>query len=335
MRPLGFVLSIALLLSATVAGAQVRPRRLLGGGPARKVQRNWVVPPQVPPALKLALGVFDRIRYSGTRVIQVKSGTNRQEHTEYVVTNGPETRIEFPVESPLHGQVIVENASERRQYFPARNEIQVGPPQRDQAVQRLATMVARRGVTVTEASGGAVAGMQTEVVSISDRKGNLLQKLWIEGKSGLILKRELYDKLGTLQASFEFTQANLNPIIHPSDFKLERKGVKVITPDDVLTRIIRKERFQDVRLPAGTPYKLEGARVQKIVDQRVLVQQYAGNGHRVTLYQLNASVDPSRLGKLAPNGVQVYSWNSGGASFVLVGDLPETELKDLGHRLGG
>ncbi|HVT13565.1 MAG TPA: hypothetical protein VHE55_14970 [Fimbriimonadaceae bacterium] len=333
MKPLGFALSILLLLGATAADAQARPRRLLDG--KGKQKHNWVVPAQIPPALKLALNAFDRIRYSGTRVIQVKSGTNRQQHTELVLTNGPETRIEFPPESPLHGQIIVENPTERRQYFPARNEIQVGPPQRDQAIQRLATIVARRGVNVDETPGGPVAGMQTEVVSISDKKGNLLQKLWIENKSGMILKRELYDRLGTLQASFEFTQANLNPIIHPTDFKLERKGVRTITPDDILTRIIRKEGFQDVRFPAGTPYKLELARMQKLASQRVLVQQYAGNGHRISLYQLNTTVDPSRLGKIAPAGVQVYTWSAGGASFVLVGDLPEAELKDLGHRLGG
>src|SRR5207253_2737633 len=183
---------------------------------------------------------------------------------------------EFPGESPLHGQVIVETATERRHYIPERNELQILPPRREEAYGRIAQMVANRKVVVNETSGGNVAGLATELVSISDQKGNVLQKLWIEPKTGMILKRELYDRGGTMHASSEFTQVNLRPLIHPTDFLLDVKGANVLTPEIVLNRLIRRGGYQNVRIPRGGPYRLEIVRQQKIAEQDVLVQQYTG-----------------------------------------------------------
>jgi outer membrane lipoprotein-sorting protein len=339
MRSVRLALMALLVLGATGTFAQLRPRRVFGGNPLPKAQRpprrQWAVPAQIPPALKQALGAIGRLHYSGTRVIEAKVGANRQSHTEYVVTDGVSSRIEFPKDSPLAGQVIVENGVERRQFFPGRNELQVGPAQRDEAIQRLIKLVENRAINVSETSGGNYAGMPTELVSIADRMGNVKQKLWIEARSGMILRREIYDKAGALQASLEFTQANLNPVIRRDEFRLDPKGANVVTPERRLDEIIRRQGYQDVRIPAGTPYRLEGARMQKIGEQQVLVQQYAGNGHRITLYQLKVAVDPSRLGKLERTDLQIYFWQSKGSSFVLMGDLSDAELKDLGRRLGG
>lgn len=325
----------ALLLAPVSGHAQLR-KGPLGRVAARRAQaHSWKIAPQLPPALKLALGAVERIRYSGTRVIETKNGLNRLKHVEYVITDGPNSRIEFPADSPLHGQVIVETPNERRHYLPARNELQILPPQRDQAFSRLAKMVENRNVTVTELAGGSVAGLSTQLISIADKQGNVVQKLWIEPRSGMILKRELYDRGGTLQAYFEFTQVNLNPIIDQTEFALAPKGAQVVTPLVTLHRLMKRFAFQDVELPTNLPYQLIAARSQKIEDQQVLVQQYVGAGHRITLYQLKVPVDPKRLGNLERPDLQIYSWQAKGMSFVLVGDLSDAELGSLGRRLGG
>ncbi|MFI5386924.1 MAG: hypothetical protein ACHQ50_12490, partial [Fimbriimonadales bacterium] len=199
--------------------------------------------------------------------------------------------------------------------------------------ERLAERVASGNVVVNEAPGGLVAKLPTQLVTLTNKQGEPLQKLWIEPNTGMILKRELYTRGGVLQASSEFTEVNLGPRVDPTDFNLPR-GARIVTPETKLDAIIRRQGFQNVRLPAGTPYRLENVQVKKIAGQEVLVQQYAGGGHRIALYQIRTVVDPSRFVGL-PSGVRTYAWQTGGSSFVLMGDLRDAELRELARRLGG
>jgi len=86
-------------------------------------------------------------------------------------------------------------------------------------------------------------------------------------------------------------------------------------------------------LPASDPYKLEEARVQKFGDQRALVQVYASSEGRFSLFQVRSIVDPSKL-RRAKGEYKIFSWQKNGASFVIVGDLPEDKLKQIAQRLG-
>lgn len=304
------------------------------GPKAVRQKHTWKIAPDLPSALKTMLQAVGTLRYSGVRIIETKSGANRLRHTEIVTVDGLRTRVEFPNGSPLHGQVVIETSKERRQFNPKRNEIQVFPPRREEAYGRIALMVTKRNIQADETNGGDIAGLGTELVTLSDKRGNPQQKLWIDPDSGMIVKREIYDRTGAVAASFEFTSVNLHPIIRGSDFNLP-KGATIVTPDLIRRRLLKRKGFQDVTLPPDVPYKLEGARVQKLAQQEVLVQQYAGAGRRVTLYQLKSQIDPQRLGKLERPDLQIYSWQSAGSSFVLVGDLTDAQLRDLGRRLGG
>ncbi len=329
-----------MIVAVTTAFGQARPRRIFQGRPIRQVpaaqarEHAYRVAPQLPPALRLALNAAGNIDYAGTRVIESRNGLNRQSHTEFVLTNRMRSRIEFPKDSPNYGQIIVELMDRRLHYLPRQNEIEVLPPQREEAFKRIAERVANGGVLVSETAGGNVAGFPTELVTISNKQGEVLQRLWIEHQSGMILKRELHAKGGVLQGSFDVTEGNLSPKIYETDFNMP-KGAKLIPPEIRLDQIVRRQGFQNVRLPADIPFKLEAARVQRIGEQQVLVQQYAGNGKRIALYQLKSAVDPNRLGNVAPAGVRTYAWQAGGSSFVLVGDLPDAELRELARRLGG
>lgn len=323
------ILSLS-LACATFAQARPIPR---GNGQGHRAG-PWTVPAQVPPALRRALAAFGKIKYSGTRLVETRNEANRVRHTEFVITDGRRSRISFPDDSELKGQIIVETPKERRHYLPGRNELQIMPPRREQAFGRIAQLVNRR-LTFETATGGAIAGLQTTLVTLSDKNGNVFDKLWIEPKSGMILKREMYDRAGSIEASFEFSQVNLNPTIDRTDFVLEHKGARIITPASLLQRLIERGKYQPVQLPAGGQFNLESARIQQIAGQPVLVQHYSGGGHRVTLYQLKVAVNPQRLGKMERADVQIYSWQSGGATFVIVGDIPDSELRDLARKLGG
>lgn len=290
--------------------------------------------PRLPAVLKTALRAVGKTKYAGTRIVEARAGANGQRHVERVLVDGYRTRIEFPEASPLHGEIIVETAKERRQFLPSRNEIRVMPPRREEALARIAQLGKRR-LSFKEAAGGKVAGLDTQRVDVADPNGRVLQSLWIEPKSGIILKREINDRTGKRNAYFEFTQIDLTPQIKASDFALTVKGAQIVTPQRNLERVAKRGGFLGPHLPNDSEYQLEAARIQKIAGMDVLVQQYVGHGRRITLYELRADIDPNRLGRLAPANIHTTAWRRGGSSFALVGDVAQAELEDLAARLRG
>jgi hypothetical protein len=319
----------AITIVCTPAFAQIKPKRQ----GAQQQNRGKFQRPEIPRALRIALAAVGKVQYQGKRIVVGKEGGMRERHIEIVVSDGPRSRIEFPAGSALAGQVIVETPPERRHFKPDKNELQIMPPRRQEVLRDLGALV-KRGM-VEQTPGGTVAGFNTLLVTISDRLRNAIQKLWIEPRTGMILKREIYDRSGAIEASFEFTEISFQPVLNDTLFALKPPGVKVNSPEITLQRLIRRGGFQSIQIAPASGYRLAGARIQKIADQDVLVQQYTGNGHRVLLYQLKGSVDPEKLGKLERPDLQIYSWQASGASFVLLGDLSDAELKELARRLGG
>ncbi len=285
--------------------------------------------------LRKTLDAAAHLRYTGIRTVTLRAGVDRQVHTELIEKQGDKTRVEFPKDSPYHGQVIVESDQERRHFFPAKNEIRVLPPRREKGFARLERMAsgpgARRRLHVSD--GGMLAGLHTELVTLTDPMGNPLQKLWIEPRSGVLLKRELYDRTGVLQGGFEFTQINLNPRIDGRDFRLAIKGVKVLSLRDDLRALALRLKLPEISLASDAPYQLDAVRMQDLGGQQVLVQQYSNDERRFSFFLLRGAIDPSRLQKQAGN-LRSLIWQKDGVSCVLLGDLDDTEMQDVSRRLG-
>src|SRR5437016_6328420 len=87
----------------------------------------------VPPIFIKAVRAFDRSKFSGERVVEFQQGPNRRSHVEYVLHQGLNSRVWFPPGSQFGRQVIIETANERLHYFPGRNEVEVLPPNREEA----------------------------------------------------------------------------------------------------------------------------------------------------------------------------------------------------------
>ena len=125
-------------------------------------------------------------------------------------------RIKYSALNSQHysfGLIIVEDKAERRHYFPDKNEIRISGARREDSLDRLMGLFKKRGgqPKFVESPGEAIAGNRTTLVSVSDARGNVIQKLFIEPKSGVVLKRELFDPTGTPMGSFTFTKVDLNP----------------------------------------------------------------------------------------------------------------------------
>lgn len=317
-RPLAPLLALTATLvsfgSATAQGLPDETRRLLERALDPDVSRSYV----------------------GTRVVQVRMGPERRQHTEYVTRRGPFIRIEFPKDSPFTGQVIVENGKTRRHYFPDRNEIRVTPPRRERALGRIERMTRGRdkNLKIQAFEAGGIAGHRAQGVVFLDPKGNVLQRIWIEPRSGVMLKREFYDRTGTVAGGFEFSQLNLNPKIDARDFNLSVRGAKVVTPRDDLKSIASKNGFPMLALPANHRFQLEGARLQNFGGRRTLMQQYSSATNRFSLFMTRDPINPERIGRNARGNFRSLAWSRDGMNFAIVGDLSERDLREVAKLLG-
>ena len=302
-------------------------------GATQRAAEQRVGVEQLPPVLRQALRKVSNARYSGTRIVEVMEGANRERYTEYVLRDGTRSRTWFPSASPYAGQVIVESPKERRHYYPGRNEIYVGPPRREEALARLIGLGRRTGIKFSVKDGGAIAGRPTLMVGIAEANGNPIQKLWIDRDQLVILKRELFDAVGTRVGAFEFSEIEYRPNVSNADFELERKGAKIVTPVDELMRLARAVKMTPVRIPDGEGYRLEWVRRLPGGRAPVIQQAYARDGVTLSLFQAGADITLPMM-KRIPKGVESFTWSQDGNTFAMIGNVSPDELRRLARLLG-
>ena len=315
-------LSAAATLYAQVPGFEKGPHGKKGGPGMKR---------DLSSTLRKMVESSGRLRYTGQRTVEFRLNGERSRNIEFVTVDGRNLRVEFADGSASAGQVIVENDKGRFQYFPGRNEIEQGPRQRDEVIARLKGMIGGAGrVNFSETAGGQVAGRTTTNVVFTDKRGNVVQRLWIDIETGLPLRREILDPSGSRVGFFEFTRINFRPSIRPEDFEIRRKGAKLVRPVDRV-----KQAAAELKLTAyvlGSGAELVNAR-KLGAKAGVLVQTYRLGGTRVSLFQTEGDVNPERLKRSGDGRVNSYRWQAHGYTFVLMGDLPQDQLRRLSESL--
>lgn len=322
------VLAVGALVacSVTLSFGQTRPKQ-------NRVQAFSNLPQIVQKAL-----VSARLRYSGVRVVQFGVGAKSKSHEEIVLHDGDRTRIEFPSNSPLSGQVIVEDSKQRQQFFPRRNAIEVLPPRNDVTMVRLAIFVRRalkQGWQIGTAGGEQIAGIDTQMAYVQDPRGTLRQKMWIDPNTGMILGRAIYNNNGEAQGSFRFSQIDYRPQIRAQDFVLNQPGAKVITPAMKINQLATRNGFTPTMIRPESGYQLESVRMVRVSDDQALSQVYSSENGKISLFQLKQSVDPMLLKKIANGRFKVYTWQRNGETLALVGELDERKLQEIATQLQG
>jgi len=290
---------------------------------------------RMPPVVLKALAAARNLRYSGSRMVSFREGSDTKSHIELVLKDGPRSRIWFPADSPNYGQVIIEKGLKRIQYMPASDKVIESPSRGDDALRRLTSTVKNAArFRITIAKGEKVAGYATQRADITDRKGNCLQSLWIEPRTGMVLKRELYDRVGSVVGSFEFSSVNFNPKISQKDFEINRNA-RLVKLSQQLKDLCSTYGFEMIGLIKAPEYALQGVRVMNAKGRfPMLMQAYSGPRGVVSLFQFSGNVNPKRLEKLTRGNTNAYSWKASGKSFVLVGDIDRSELEKLSGLVG-
>ncbi|HEY3782463.1 MAG TPA: hypothetical protein VGL56_15380 [Fimbriimonadaceae bacterium] len=290
-----------------------------------------------PAIFVKAVSAADRGKFAGMRIVEVQQGPIRKSHVEYVLRQGSNSRVWFPSDSQFHGQVIVETSKERLHYYPNRHTIEVLPPKKEEAYERLKQWTQRRhpNLRLTAMHGEMVAGRPTEIGVVSDLKGNVRQRIWMDSQTGALLKREVLDDVGARTAYFEFTQIDYNPIIHAEDFRINVKGAQIVTLIDKLRKLANKNQMVNVALPGSTGFSLQNVNMTQLQGLKVLHEQYQGPRGQLSLFQVSSPVDLQNIRKAQKQGMQFYGWQMDGRSFALVGTYPADELRELSQLIGG
>jgi len=292
----------------------------------------------VPGLLYRAIHSAKRAHYSGRKTVEFIHNGKAISHDEIVYRDGLKTRIEFPQGSKFSGQIIVEDEKGRKHYFPDRNEVLVLPPRREESLDRLIRLVKRaqdKKVGLSSSQGQRVAGLLTNQIVVTDGAGNITQRIYIEPKSGIVLKRELFEAGGSRWGSFEFSQIDLDP--PPFDgslFQFERRGVHVVTPRDELKKLVAGKEFSPVWLPPSTGFLLEESHLDKIESTPALIESYVKKGDyqgtaKISVFELVGAVDPEQFRKFNRDEYHAASVQKEGKTFVVVGSLDEDSLKQL------
>ncbi len=325
------------VLGVNFATAQKRPPGRIGDqANGRKPVINRPIADgaqRAQPLLRKMLQAQGTLTYSGVRNVEIRFGGDRKRYVEIVLRAGPKTRIEFPDDSEFAGQIIVENRQERRHFFPDTNEIKVEPARFDEAFFHLGQLI-RAGFKASVEPGDMIAGFKTAIATFADPQGNVLQRLWIDPNTGMILRRDLFDTVGNRTGYFEFTRVNFHPVVSPTDFEIKRRGAKVRTLDQDLVEASRKLQLPASRIAPSEPYALQAVKVMGVGDRQILAQVYTGPRGRVSLFQTRGPISPERLQKLLGQQVQVFSWRVDDRTFVLMGDTSRDELARLSRQVG-
>jgi outer membrane lipoprotein-sorting protein len=293
---------------------------------ANAQERDWQS--KLPALLKRALAVSQTSRYSGERVVEFKDRSERRSFREFIWKDGTRLRIEYG-EGPMKGQIVVEKGDRRYHYRPESNEIELGPARRDEALSRLTGFLRRgKGVKLETASGGNVAGYATTRINFVDSRGNTMQSLWIEQSSAVILKRELYDPVGAVYGSFEFKKINLAPRFRNSDFEIRRAGAVEVTPKDIARRLMKQGGFLPVFLQ-GEGLELDASRMVGPKGDQAVQLIYRSRQGPISLLQHRKDVKLPLIDRKLEDRLKVYRWEYKGRNFVLIGPLPEDQLRRL------
>ncbi len=292
--------------------------------------------PELPPELKEVFSKAKTLRFSGTRSVTVVRAGRVQTHNEYVTKDGMNLRIEFAPGSPFAGQIIVETKEERKHYFPDKNEIHENPSFGKRQFEGFRTNFrgSKGGPSHYESSaGGVIAGLTCTKYQLSDSQNNPIAQIFVEPRSGMLVKRIVFDPTGNIAGSYEFISITLDPKIQPGAFKISRKGATVIRPIDELRKHAKALGIPAMSLPRSSGYLLENAYVRDIKGAKVIVQTYGKEESRLSVFLTKSPLNASDLRRSNRGELSSSVRTLNGLTLVVMGDQSEERLRTLSNLL--
>lgn len=292
---------------------------------------------QLPEKGALLDAVLDAnltLKCKGMRVISFRFEKDGKQSVrrvkEYVVMDGEKIRTEFASDE-MKGQIAVDDGRFRFHYFPKDNVIHRSPSWQHQNASRLEVLVndRRKDYEIDLAEGGRVGDYSTYLVTMKNQKG-FTHKIWVEKRGKAILKREFQGPDPNRGTSYEYETFEYRRRIDSDEFKIVKPGASVLDPVDRLALAAKKVEYASYVIN-DSRFKLYEVGTFEATEAKIKVLRstYGDGKTVVTLHQFRGAMDTSRWGGREPGRMLTRVWKEGGYNFVLVGDVPATELERL------
>ena len=294
--------------------AKQKPRKPAANAPKR------TFPPIVERSLKLGrLATF-----AATRILYTPRGEVRQ----HIVYTPGALRVERPE------SVVIQKPNHRSVYSPRQRTVRHvdggGIERPLEAALRNLPAAASLNVTPSQAVGGRSASLVEIGGPGTSASGT---KVWIDDETGVVLA--IMVNHGTSPISgFRLEDLDYRYVPTPADFDDSFGGATVVLPREDLARVAVAAGVPAFTIPDGTS-GLTLTRAEKLnkAGQVVLHQSFHGNKKTVSLFVMKGAASPDRLRQASgANNFVVFQLE--GFGVVLIGNVPEAELAELGRHVG-
>ncbi|MDQ6768208.1 MAG: hypothetical protein M3Z41_10410 [Candidatus Eremiobacteraeota bacterium] len=305
-----------------------------------------------------AVEADDRVSYSGTLTTVVYEGDDDRASSTVtrIEHKAPSLwRIWYLAPADAYGRMIVSNESLTYQYEPSRNRVishdwnETAPGVA--APVNLPQVESNYSVDIGPAT--SVAGRKVMSLSlVSKHTGSLVQRLWVDDQSKLILRRESYSSEGNVASKSSFDGIRVGVDLPQDLFGLTvPKGMtlvpgasygKATTDVNDLVRGLNFKFAPPKYLPDGFVLERGSLASHDGIDTVEFV--YSDGLRTFSLFE-NATGRLPRFEQATPKtigigdaqgqyadvgGQTLVSWNAGGLNFTIVGDLSPKESARIG-----
>lgn len=303
-----------------------------------------------------AIDADDHVSYYGTLTSVVYESDHAVSTVARIEHRAPHSwRIWYMAPADAYGRLIVSNEQQTYQYEPSLDRVishdwYASAPGVAQPVD---VGMVLKNYTVEIGPASSIAGRATHGLSLVSRyTGNVAQRIWVDDKTELILRRENYNSDGAVTTQTSFDSIRVGADLPPDLFALEvPKGMTLVrgfdygqsTPNTAdLLRIANFKFAEPKYLPDGFALQSGSTAMRNGVQT---VQLVYGDGLRTFSLFENGTARLPSFDESTPKPVQVgtasaeyanvegqtlVSWNDGGLNLTIVGDLSEKESATIG-----
>ncbi len=280
--------------------------------------------------------------YGGTVTSRVMLG-NREYTTSAIVShNGQFEMIEYP-----NGVTIITTPQETRTYRRKTREIEV---KRAGFEPRFPANYEPRWV-----GDGVVAGQRAAIIDIRAKHGkNSSKRIWVDKKTGVILRTEVRDCCEKVRSSTEFTRISYIEVKALADSRfakpefVDNSWVTVTDSRANDIALAQKAVGVHIALPKSLPagYKLAGVNVQPCPccpDRKVAHIRYSDGMNSISIYEMSAKHNCAKSCKTSCKSKDCEIMRAGQANvtsvtrndknIIIVADIPAGELKKIAESI--
>lgn len=309
--------------------------------------------------LQRAVVADDATSYTGT-LTSVVYTSDRAESTVVNVDHlaPSQWRIWYVAPADAYGRLIISNETVTYQYEPSANKVYANNWSTSslELGDALDTARVEKNYAVQIGAGTSAAGHAAHILTMTSKhSGTLVERLWIDDQTDLILRRETYHADGTIASKTSFDNVRAVKSLPKALFDLSIPAGMTLVPgatyatkaaSDVaatasLTFTVVRPKF----LPEGFSLAHESVGVHDDVETLQLVYDdglrdfslFENATGRMPKFE-NGSPHPIPVGDndgfyAEIGGETIVSWDSAGLNLTMVGDLPAKELSQIGASL--